>query len=128
MYQGIFRYRKTIEIIFVALTEKFLSTKWKLKWTNGYHTLGSCSYRSKTINLSKRFVEMNTPEEISSVILHEIAHAIQFERSGKSDHRKKWKRICKKVGAEPKRLNTTATIIPKSKAIKINLWEYLHQD
>ena len=42
-------------------------------------------------------------------ILHEIAHAIAGVRNG---HNHVWKSVCRRIGADPKRLDRTATVPP----------------
>jgi predicted SprT family Zn-dependent metalloprotease len=53
-----------------------------------------------------------TPDHwvLLDTILHEIAHAIHFEETGDSDHSEGWKRVCVRIGANPKRLNTNAVM------------------
>lgn len=41
---------------------------------------------------------------MEDVVRHEIAHAIDFERRGASDHGPVWKDIARRVGADPTRL------------------------
>jgi predicted SprT family Zn-dependent metalloprotease len=43
-------------------------------------------------------------DEILDVILHEIAHALDFVRYGNWGHGKTWKQVCKEIGAKPSRL------------------------
>jgi predicted SprT family Zn-dependent metalloprotease len=54
-------------------------------WTFNFHgrksQLGTCSYKSKTIYLSRLWVETLDEKEILDTILHEIAHALVGPRS-----------------------------------------------
>ena len=81
-----------------------LPSDWKFRWQDKKCSLGTCSYVDKEIRLSKWFVELNVQSEVVDTILHEIAHALSYERYGKAGkgHGKLWKKICKEVGAIPK--------------------------
>ncbi|MEX1013985.1 MAG: SprT-like domain-containing protein [Candidatus Paceibacterota bacterium] len=57
----------------------------------------------KLITLSKLLTGKNNEDEVRDVILHEIAHALDFEDRGTSDHSSKWKTIAKRIGANPTR-------------------------
>lgn len=41
---------------------------------------------------------------MEDVVRHEIAHAIDYERRGRSDHGPVWKAIARRIGADPTRL------------------------
>ena len=45
-------------------------------------SLGTCSYVKKTIYLAKWYTELNDESEVRDTILHEIAHALSYERYG----------------------------------------------
>jgi len=81
---------------------------WIFKWTNHKTSLGVCSYRrnsTKYIGLSKWLIE-NSKESLSTwrnTVLHEIAHAIDYERRGKSDHSYTWKHIARSIGCDAER-------------------------
>lgn len=59
-----------------------------------------CNYRYKQIILSRKLTENETSiDRIKNTILHEIAHAIDFNNRGKrSGHDEEWKRIAKSIG------------------------------
>lgn len=79
------------------------------KWTFSFHnkkcSLGTCSYRRKKIYLSQWFVELNNEDEVEDTILHEIAHALSYERYGSDGmgHGRLWKMVCREIGARPQR-------------------------
>ena len=84
--------------------------KWGLTqkgWTFGWHkkrtSLGSCNWTRKRILLSSFLFAHLTQEERQDTILHEIAHAMDFETRGMSDHGPKWKSWAIRVGAKPER-------------------------
>ncbi|UXQ88764.1 hypothetical protein [Tenacibaculum phage Larrie] len=67
-------------------------------------SLGRCHVGLKEIQLSSFYInslvfDLDTWKDI---ILHEIAHAIDFKVRGRSNHDKFWKRIAVSVGAKPK--------------------------
>lgn len=94
--------------------EKHLNSNWTFKWSNAKRSAGSCrikgiklpSGKSKivkgTISISKSILKEMTYEGVKDTILHEIAHAIQYEKTGSSDHGPIWKKIAKSLGAVPK--------------------------
>lgn len=52
----------------------------------------------------ERIVEEGGPRDLlTDTILHEIAHALEFEERGTSGHGRAWKRHASKVGARPER-------------------------
>lgn len=92
------------------LTEK----GWTFRWDNrSKKTLGRCwlfdrQGNPKVIELSSK-VWLEVPEEelpegqLEDTMLHEIAHALDFEERGKSDHGAIWKGWASHVGADPSR-------------------------
>ena len=82
---------------------------WRFRWGRGKRALGSCNYTTKTITLSGYYVEMNEVAHVRDTILHEIAHAIAGRDAG---HGARWKAVCREIGAEPTRLDRTATMPP----------------
>lgn len=81
---------------------------WKVK-VNGrfFNVLGRCKYRTKTIELSKAYIEQGTQEHINDTILHEIAHALVGEGHG---HGIVWQRKAREIGAIPKRCSKTVKL------------------
>lgn len=73
-----------------------------LGWTFGFSKtkrLGVCKGRKKRIEIST----MYSDKHMTDTILHEIAHAIDYEIRGTSDHSEIWKSIAVQVGAKPER-------------------------
>lgn len=90
---------------------------WHFEFDRARRRLGSCRWRrgkrgSKVITVSAPFArqlglsyrDAHGLCVIDDVIRHEIAHAIDFEIRGRSDHGPAWKAICRRVGADPTRL------------------------
>lgn len=73
----------------------------------GVKRLGHCSYNKiigkKIIGLSKKMTELREQKEVEQTILHEIAHAIDFEIRQDSGHDYKWQSIARQIGYEGER-------------------------
>ena len=76
---------------------------YKFEWMNRKRTLGLCNYRQKQILLSEDYVYNNNVELIKDTILHELAHAFDWEVYKKAGHGRTWKHICVQIGAKPQR-------------------------
>lgn len=92
----------------IAEINKHLENEWEFKWSTAKSFIGQCRWnrvsRDGQIKISKTFVKGGLPkEEILDTIKHEVAHALDVERRGTSDHGPKWKRCCRETGANPNR-------------------------
>lgn len=88
---------------------------WTFRWNKRMvRAVGKCRLRSKkhqkTIELShKWFVDIGvdgeeiTWELMEDTILHEVAHGLDYEDRGTSDHGPRWKNWALQVGADPER-------------------------
>lgn len=76
---------------------------WQIRIKNWRGTAGAANSDEKTICLSRPYLELNTVENVTDTILHEIAHALVGTDRG---HDKFWKEACRKVGAVPSRCKT----------------------
>jgi len=100
-----------------ALASSFLNNCWiidndtfnliEMGWTFSYNKrktiLGLCAVGKKQISLSSYLINHNHDLEIwKETILHEIAHAIDFETRGKTDHGIPWQNISKTIGCDPR--------------------------
>ena len=99
------------------LREPLQALGWTFAFDNAKRRLGLCTYSKgkktvKRISVSKHYTVLNGLSHrdehglqvLEDVIRHEIAHAIQYEQDGTSNHGRTWKAICKRVGADPSRL------------------------
>jgi hypothetical protein len=77
---------------------KFYCPEYTFKWTHGKRTAGFCSYRVKTIGISKPIAELNTIEEMLLTVTHEIAHALK----PLDGHHREWKNKCIEIGGDGK--------------------------
>ena len=94
---------------------------WTIKFNGRIkRAVGKCKPRKKRIDLAKTyFVDHESAideEQLKDVILHEVAHALDFERRGTSDHSRKWKRVAREVGANPSRTTKLPEEIKKAVA------------
>jgi predicted SprT family Zn-dependent metalloprotease len=72
---------------------------WKFEFNTRKRSLGLCSSRRKTIYLSSWLAKqnLNKSSQLENTLRHELAHAIDFEIRGKSDHSYIWKNIAVSV-------------------------------
>ncbi|MDA1256342.1 MAG: SprT-like domain-containing protein [Chloroflexi bacterium] len=67
-------------------------------------TLGSYRPDIRLISLSSRLLTFGDPEHVTTVLLHETAHAITHHRDKKaSSHGRLFKVVCRELGIEPRR-------------------------
>jgi predicted SprT family Zn-dependent metalloprotease len=72
---------------------------WHFAFDHARRRFGCCKYRSKTISLSRPLTLLNTEDQVRDTLLHEIAHAL----TPGDGHGAKWRAMCLRVGARPKR-------------------------
>lgn len=78
---------------------------WDYGWHNKKRAWGTCFPSQKKVKLSK-FLLTNSEfrlDQWKNTILHEVAHAIDWELNGQTDHSKRWKRIAKAIGCNGER-------------------------
>lgn len=91
--------------------KKWALGDWNLHFSNRKRQLGYCDCTKKRISISLSYMEINPFQVMQDTLLHEIAHALQFIKSGKTNHNEDWKKIALKVGCEPKRCASTEDIV-----------------
>lgn len=96
--------KKAQALTHILMHKHGLLGHWKFRWHNKKRSLGTCSYVKKIIYLAKWYTELNDQSQVKDTILHEIAHALSYERYGRKGigHGKIWKSICREIGAEPR--------------------------
>lgn len=99
--------RASALVTFNLYKYKLLQNGWRFSWHNKKVSLGTCSYNKKRIYLAEWYVELNDEDEVTDTILHEIAHALAYQRHGSAGHGhgEIWKSICVEIGAKPERLH-----------------------
>lgn len=98
--------------------------KWKFQWSHAKQSFGSCGIRRRgawgdlvcTISLSKHLVGLNDEAQVTNTILHEIAHALQWDKSNYMSHDYEWQQIAKSIGCNGERCYTDKEVVtPQSK-------------
>ena len=76
-------------------------------WTFGFdrarRRLGVCRIADKRITLSRALTLRLPPADVDDTLRHEIAHAIDAERRGRSGHDATWRALAVACGARPER-------------------------
>lgn len=91
------------------LGRSLLSLGWTIRFDRARRRLGICRWerrgrRARVISLSRFYAAEGGWAIMEDVVRHEIAHAIDYETRGTSDHGPIWKAIARRVGADPTRL------------------------
>lgn len=107
---------KPIFQYFQSLFEQYNLKGWKMGYDKASSRAGACHGSKKLITLSKHFVLHNTAEEIKNTIVHEIAHAIDNEDRGYSNHDGRWKAIAIALGDDGSRCyDSEKVVMPEGK-------------
>jgi len=89
------------------LFRKFHLEHWNFGFDHAKRRYGCCRYTPKKITLSRYFCSNldNNMTDIEDTILHEIAHALMWEKYPdlKMGHGIVWKSIARKIGCSAKR-------------------------
>ncbi len=97
------------------LNEKGLE-HWDIGWMprTSMRVCGRCKCGPKKIVLNRDYYFL-TPEHnvLENTIIHEVAHAIHFERYQKGGHTPEWKAIFLELGGNGQRLNKEAIMPTK---------------
>ena len=80
--------------------EKYLKD-YTFYFGNRKKVFGTCEPKKKVIKIHLPLCLKESKKSVKDTILHEIAHAIDYGKNGKSNHGFKWKKIAKKLGCEP---------------------------
>lgn len=83
---------------------------WTFKWNRRRTAFGVCKWKPlggqlfcKYVELSEVLLKVTTDKEAEGTLRHEIAHALDVEERGTTDHGPNWQKWAIKVGAEPVR-------------------------
>jgi len=91
---------------------------WAFGFGWGKRTLGTTRVRvgdrTGTIRLSRHLVDANMPDVLEDTLLHEIAHALAYQRFGRAamNHGPAWQAIAREVGAEPRATCAAGPLAP----------------
>lgn len=87
----------------VTITLEERGYVFKFKRAGGW--IGQCCRRPKEIRLNLNYIDLNIGRKVcqffENTLRHEIAHAIDNELRGYSDHSHKWKALATQIGANP---------------------------
>ncbi|MEM1055782.1 MAG: SprT-like domain-containing protein [Bacteroidota bacterium] len=86
-----------------VLGEPLQARGWTFGFDRAKRRLGVCRIRQKQITLSAVLTPALSVEDVEDTIRHEIAHAIDAERRGRSCHDATWKALARACGASPER-------------------------
>ena len=88
---------------------------WAFRFDRAKRRLGACKGgKTKVISLSRYYVQEKGWEVMEDVARHEIAHALDYETRGCSDHSNAWKRWARRCGADPTRLYQGEPLTPEA--------------
>lgn len=73
---------------------------WSLKFVNSTRYGGLCTFSEHTISLAVEYVQAYSEEQLTQVILHEIAHALRGPNKTDplNSHDEKWLTRARKIG------------------------------
>jgi predicted SprT family Zn-dependent metalloprotease len=107
---------------------------FKLKWDNSKACFGKMDGHNRLIILSRRVVLLNHEDEVKETILHEIAHALDYVRSGfryrhsntgrSLGHDEVWKSICREIGCKAERCASVKDVVSPQREQK--KWRLVH--
>lgn len=98
---------------------------WRIRFDRAKRRLGLCKWKRRgrpvrLLSLSRHFAARQGWNVMEDVVRHEIAHAIDYERRGRSLHDDVWKEIAEAVGADPTRIHEGVEVDdPHSKYVGI---------
>lgn len=108
---------KARNLVNELLQEHGLAEKgWTFKgFDSSKRRAGVCSYSRKTkcgyIGLSHKLTVSMVWEDVWETITHEVAHAIDYDRRGTSDHSWAWKQIHRELGGNGERCYESEQVI-----------------
>ncbi len=76
---------------------------WSCRFYRATTRLGQCDHRTQSISVSRYLTEKATADEVTQVLLHEIAHALAGPRAA---HGPKWRAVAREIGYEGGRTHT----------------------
>jgi predicted SprT family Zn-dependent metalloprotease len=92
--------------------------RWVFKFDNARKRFGQCKWGrgQYIISLSKHLTLLNGIDQIRDTILHEIAHALDVEDRGYSNHDANWRQIALRIGCNGERCYSSKEVVqPESK-------------
>jgi predicted SprT family Zn-dependent metalloprotease len=75
-------------------------TAWRLVFDNAKTRAGVCRFDRKEIGLSRPLISLYEVEQVTEIVLHEIAHALAGPRHG---HDRVWRATARRIGCSGER-------------------------
>ncbi len=85
------------------LGEPLQARGWSFGFDRARRRLGACHPRQRRITLSAPLTPRLSADEVEDTVRHEIAHAVDVERRGRTSHDRTWKAVARACGARPER-------------------------
>lgn len=89
------------ELAVELMSKHYVYPAFNFKFSRSKNTLGTCNFTdeyNKFVTLSSDFVKKSSQAKVEEVILHEIAHCLDYMIRGNSFHDDFWRRIAKEIG------------------------------
>ena len=85
------------------LGEPLAARGWTFGFDRARRRLGACRPGPRRITLSAPLLAHLSAAEVEDTLRHEIAHAVDVERRGRTGHDRAWKAVARACGARPER-------------------------
>lgn len=91
---------------------------WAFGFGRGKRTLGTTRVRAGAstgvVRVSRHLVTAGTPAMLRDTLLHELAHALAYQRHGRRamNHGPLWRAVAREVGAEPRATCRGGPLVP----------------
>ena len=82
-------------------------TDWTFEFDRAKRRFGACTYKARTISLSRDLTRLNDPAAVRETLLHEIAHAL----TPGAQHGPAWRAKCRELGIPARRCYTSAEVV-----------------
>ena len=96
------------------INEYLPGTGWVFAFDGARKRGGCCHGGWRVITMSRRLIPLWSDEQNMQVLLHEIAHAIAFERgvyaAGARPHGREWRDIARSIGYTGQRCHSNPTL------------------
>jgi predicted SprT family Zn-dependent metalloprotease len=91
-----------IKVLARNIMDTYGLSEWDFKFCNGKQLHGKANLTQKIISISKIHAQYEQNNKaIKDTILHEIAHALDYNTRGFSNHDVQWKKIARMIGCVP---------------------------
>jgi predicted SprT family Zn-dependent metalloprotease len=99
----------------VSLMKEHGLTGWTFKWASKeVGRFGFCDCTTNTISLSRLMTQHETNiERVRNTILHEIAHGLDCQQRGYTNHDKTWESIAKSIGCSGEKCSSGSSLDKK---------------